>query len=269
MKFDLPKKEHPNLERYHTQDVDNAHHFANELYRELGSFLRAAVVFGSATREIKKEAGDIDLLIVLDDVMMHMTPEVVEAYRVIVNRLIVKISTRLHITTLKFTAFWEFARNGDPVIINILRDGVALVDSGFFDPLQVLLKRGRIRPTKESIWTYYARAPNTLYNSKGHILQATIDLYWAVIDSAHAALMKVGEIPPSPDHVADMMQRSLVRKKMLEASYVHTMRNFYTLMKKISHREIKEISGQRFDALFVTAEDFVKRMRRIIDDELQ
>ena len=194
-----------------------------------------------------------------------MSPEVVEAYRLIVQRAIVKVSTQLHITTMRFTAFWEYMRNGDPIAINLLRDGVALIDSGFFDPMQMLLKRGKIRPTQESIWTYYVRAPNTLHNSKWHLTQAVIDMYWAVIDSAHAALMKVGEIPPTPEHIADLMEQRLVKRKLLEHKYVTIMRNFYKLMKMITHRELNEIKGEEFDRYYRIADDFVRRMRRIIE----
>ena len=265
MKFDIPKKEHPNLERYYKEDIDTAYKFANEIYKELGSLIRAVVVFGSTARRTKQPGGDIDLLVIIDDLIMSMSPEVVEAYRIIVQNSIVRVSTKLHVTTMRFTSFWEYMRNGDPIAINLLRDGVALIDSGFFDPMQVLLKRGKIRPTQESIWTYYARAPNTLHNSKWPLLQAVIDLYWAVIDSAHAALMKVGEIPPTPEHVADLMEQKLVKRKMLEHKYVLIMRNFYRLMKMVTHREIVEIKGEEFERYYRIAEDFVSRMKRIIE----
>ena len=265
MKFDIPKKEHPNLERYYKEDIDTAYKFANEIYKELGSLIRAVVIFGSTARRTKQPGGDIDILIIIDDLMISMSPDVVEAYRLIVQKAIVKISTNLHITTMRFTSFWEYMRNGDPVAINLLRDGVALIDSGFFDPMQALLKRGRIRPTQESIWTYYARAPNTLHNSKWHLLQAVIDLYWAVIDAAHAALMKIGEILPTPEHVADLMEQKLVKKKLLEHKYVTIMRNFYSLMKMVTHREIVEIKGEEFERYYKIAEDFVHRMRRLIE----
>ena len=265
MKFDIPRKEHPNLERYYKEDAETAYRFANEIYRELGSFIRAVVLFGSTARRTKGPSGDIDILVIIDDLVMSMSPEVVEAYRLIVQKSIVKVSTNLHITTMRFTSFWEYMRNGDPIAINLLRDGVALIDSGFFDPMQMLLKRGRVRPTQESIWTYYTRAPNTLHNSKWHILQAVIDLYWAITDAAHAALMKIGEIPPTPEHVADLMEQKLVKRKLLEHKYVTIMRNFYRLMKMVTHREIVEIKGEEFDHYFKTAEDFVQRMKKIIE----
>mgnify|MGYP001566689825 FL=1 len=267
MKFDIPKKEHPNLERYYKEDVETSYRFANEVYKELGGFIRAIVIFGSTARKTKGLRGDIDILIVIDDLMMSLSPEVIEAYRLIVQKSIVRVSTKLHVTTMRFTSFWEYIRNGDPIAINLLRDGVALIDSGFFDPMQALLKRGRIRPTQESIWTYYARAPNTLHNSKWHLLQGVIDLYWAVIDAAHAALMKIGEIPPTPEHVADLMEQKLVKRKMLEHKYVTIMRDFYRLMKMVTHREIVEIKGEEFDRHYKIAEDFVHRMRKLIEHD--
>ena len=95
--------------------------------------------------------------------------------------------------------------------------------------------------------------------------QATIDLYWAVVDSAHAALMYLGHIPPSPKHVADLMEEKMVKKKILDKKYVTTMRTFYQLMKMITHREIKEVTGEQFDIYFEEAEEFVNKMKEIIE----
>lgn len=265
MKFDIARKEHPNLERFNKEDIETSYRFANEIYKELGSMIRAVVVFGSTARKTTTAGSDLDIMIILDDLLMSLTREVTEAYRVMVQNMIVKTSTRIHVTTMRFTSFWEYVRNGDPIIINILRDGVALIDSGFFDPLQALLKRGKIRPSQESIWTYYVRAPNTLHNSKWHLLQATLDLYWAVVDSAHAALMKAGEIPPTPSHVADMMEHSLVKKGLVEKKYVFVMKNFYKLMKMITHGQKREVRGDEFDRYWASADDFVRRMKQVID----
>ena len=266
MKFDLPRREHPNLEKYEKHDVNLSYRFANEIYKEMGGLIRGVVIFGSTARKATTPKSDIDILVIIDELTISLSPEVLEAYRVIVNKTIVRVSTRLHITTLRFTSFWEYMRNGDPIGINILRDGVALIDSGFFEPLQVLLKKGKIRPTSESIWTYYIRAPNTLHNSKWHLLQATLDLYWAVIDAAHAALMRQGEIPPTPEHVADLLESKLVKKRLLEHKYVTIMRHFYKLMKMITHREIKEIKGEEYDKYYKAAESFVNRMREFVEE---
>jgi len=269
VKFVVSKEENPNIGKYRREDLEIARKFAKKVYDEFGNFLKAIVLFGSTARitEKKKKGADIDILLIVDDVTITLTPEVVETYRIIVEKAIADISTRLHVTSMKLTTFWEYARVGDPVAVNILRDGVALMDSGFFDPMRVLLMRGRIRPTPESIWTYYTRAPTTMHNAKWHILKAALDLYWAVIDAAHAALMKLGEVPPSPSHVADMMEEKMVKQGLLEERYVKMMRNFYNLGKMITHGEITDISGAEYDTYREEAEDFINAMKEFIEKE--
>ncbi|MBI2138747.1 nucleotidyltransferase domain-containing protein [Candidatus Woesearchaeota archaeon] len=264
MRMNLDRKINPNLELYKQTDIDICYRFTRDAIKEFGKFVKAVVLFGSTARRTKGPHSDLDVLMVIDDLSLNLTDDLTEAYRIIVQKLIAKNSVRLHITTIRFSSFWDYLRNGDPVAINILRDGVALLDSGFFEPVQELLRRGRIRPTEEAIWTYYIRAPNTLHNSKWHLLQATVDLYWAVIDAAHAALMKHGETPPSPEHVADLLHDKLARHKLIEEKYVHIMRNFYRLSKMITHRELTEVKGEEFDRYYKEAEEFVQRMKKFI-----
>ena len=223
------------------------------------------VVFGSTVRRDNTEKSDIDVLVVSNDATFVIDQPLIEVYRVIVDQVLLKTSTKLHVTSMTFTSFWEFARAGDPVVVNILRDGVALYDKGFFDPLQRLLKHGRIRPSEESIWKYFGRAPKTLTNARWHLLQATLDLYWAVIDAAHAALMRQNVVPPTPDHVSEELNRTFVKKRMLEKKYVDTMTKFYSLSKKITHREIQQISGEEFERYYKEADSFIKRMKKLID----
>ncbi len=265
MKFTL-KKQKPGIAHYKKEDFDIAYEFSKRLYKEVTDFVKATVLFGSSARKTASQ-GDIDVLVIIDDLTIRLTPELTEAYTLITEKLVTEISPMLHITTLKLTAFWEYVRSGDPVIVNMLREGIALLDTGFFEPIQFLLKQGRIRPTHESVWSYFAKAPSTLYNSKWHLLQATIDLYWAVIDAAHAALMKLGEIPPSPEHVADMMQIHMVNKGLIDKKYADTMKKFYKLSKMINHREIKEISGKEYDSHYKEAQDFVYKIREFIEEE--
>lgn len=263
MDFRVNRIENPNIQSYTKDELNLAYQFSKKIYDEFGTFLKAIILFGSAARKEKKE-GDIDILVIVDDTAVNMSAELVETYRIIIEKVIAQVSTRLHVTSLKLTSFWEYVRAGDPVAINILRDGVALLDTGFFDPLRALLTRGRVRPSPESVWIYFARAPRTLHNAKWHILQATIDLYWAVIDAAHAALMNIGAVPPSPDHVADLIEQRLVKEKRVPKKYVNIMRNFYDLQKKIMHREIKEIKAIEFERYYKEAEDFVNKMESLI-----
>ena len=173
-------------------------------------------------------------------------------------------TTKLHVVSLKFTAFWDYVRNGDPIIMNILRHGAPIIDQNFFTPIQYLLQQGRIRPSMEAVYSYYERSPRTLYNSRWHVIQATLDLYWAVVDSAHAALMKMEVTPPAPAEIGDLLEKELLPRKLVSKKEVITVRKFYNLMKMITHREVRHIEGREYDNYYQEAEEFVKIMEKIV-----
>ncbi len=266
MEFKIKKEDRKSKYFFHEKDFEIAKKFAERTYKEFGGLIKAVVVFGSTVRRASLTNKDIDLLIVLDDVSIILTKEIIQTYRIIIEKIMWEIEpNKLHVQSMRWTSFWDYIRAGDPVAINILRYGYALVDTGFFDPLQALLDRGRIRPSQESIYTYYTMAPASLQRSREHILSATMDLYWACIDSAHAALMAEGEIPPSPDHVADMIDQDLVSKKLVAKKQSDVMRLMYKVFKQIVHREISIVSGQDYEKYRVLASDFIKEMKKIIE----
>lgn len=265
MKFKIPKRSAAFEKKYPREALKIARKFAKKVYKELGDFVVALTLFGSSARGESGRKGDIDIIIIIDDVHVELTRELVETYRIIIAKCVADVDPkRLHVQTVNLTTFWEYVRAGDPVAINILRDSIALIDIGFFDPLQILLFNGRIRPTQESVWTYFSMAPASIHRAETKMDLAVIDLYWAVIDAAHAALMSIGEIPPSPAHVAELMEEKMVKPGYLDEKYVHIMRHMYEISKRIMHRQIHGISGERYDKYKRLAEQFVTRMRRFI-----
>ncbi len=266
MKFKINPRENPNIQEYPREETEIAREFAKKVYDEFGSFVKSVILFGSASREATKTR-DIDVLIIVDDVSVQLSREITQTYRIIIENLVADISDKLHVTTLRLTSFWEYLRSSDPVAVNILRDGVALIDSGFFDPLRVLLIQGRIRPTAESVWNYFVRAPTTLRNSQWHILQAALDLYWAVIDASHAILMHYGEIPPTPAHVSELVKEKIVSKKILPKTYPAIIKKYFDLAKKIEGREIKKISGPEYERYYKEATEFVDKIKQILEKE--
>jgi predicted nucleotidyltransferase/uncharacterized protein (UPF0332 family) len=266
VEFDIQKRKGQIAQSYPHDVMDIAFDFSKRVYREFSKFIKVIALFGSTARKMHNTSGDIDILVIVDDVSVIVDQEFAEAYRIIMEKIVAEVAPKkLHITTLKFTSFWEYVRAGDPVAVNILRDGVPIIDSGVFEPLQILLQQGRIRPSVESMWSYFNRAPVTLNNSKWHVKQAALDLYWSVIDSAHAALMKMGEVPPSPSHVGDMLDEKLVAKGLLDKRYPVIAKRFYALSRSILHGSVVEIKGSQFDEYFKEAADFVAEMQRIVE----
>ncbi len=77
------------------------------------------VVFGSATKG-KRKPTDIDILVILDDVRLQFSEDVVQTYRIIAQKIIADThKERLHVQSMKFSSFWEYVRAGDPVATNI------------------------------------------------------------------------------------------------------------------------------------------------------
>lgn len=269
LEFTIKKRVKHTPNKYSKEDIDIVYEFCKQAKKEFNELIKAIVLFGSTARRsqnlTKEKSADIDILIIVDDVNIQFSQEIVQTYRIILEKLVAKISRRLHITTLKFTNFWEYVRAGDPIAINILRDGIPIIDTGFFDPLQILLAQGRIRPSAESIQNYLALAPQTLQNSKNHILHATLDLYWAVIDAAHAALMSINEIPPSPAHVSEIIDEKLVKTGLINKKYSFIVKQFYDLGKSIMHGELLNVSGQQYDVYYSEAREFVSEMKRFIE----
>ena len=259
------KKENENIHKYPTDDFKIAQKFSQQLKNELGDFIMGTIIFGSSARRQTTKESDIDVLVVSNDISFQINDALVESYRIIIESIIANTSSKLHVTSMTYTSFWEYVKAGDPVAVNILRDGVGIIDTGFFEPLQKLLQQGRVRPSEESVWRYFGRAPRPLLNSRWHLLQATLDLYWAVIDSAHAALMRKNEVPPTPEHVAEILDKVYVKHKLLEKKYVESMNRFYKLSKMITHREIKQISGPEYEKYYHEAEAFVRRMKKLVE----
>lgn len=269
MEFKVEKKRNSNVKKYKKDELSIALEFAKQAKKEFEELVKGIILFGSAARKLDSkmdENSDIDLLVVLDDVNIKPTPELAEAYRIVCEKIVAKISPRIHITTLKFTTFWDFMKNGDPVGINILRDGVALIDTGFFDPMQALLLRGQIRPSYESIWTYFNRAPKNLEKSRKALIAATVDLYWGVMDAGHAALMKMGCVPPSPEQMGTLIKEKLVDKKICDKKYADIATFFYKINKEIDHRLITDVSGSEYEKYYLKAKLFVEKMRTIINE---
>lgn len=270
MEFKIEKRTRPVEVHFPDKEFNIAREFAKRVYQEFGTFVKALILFGSTTKGKLAKEGDIDILIIIDDVSINLTRELTHTYRIITEKILAGMpdSERLHIQSMKFSSWWEYVRAGDPVAINVLRYGISLIDTGIFDPLQALLDNGRIRPTKEAIHTYFVMAPASLYRAKDHLLSAMVDLYWASVDAAHAALMALGEIPPSPEHVADMLEQKMVKKGLLKKRYAEIMHRNYVTFKRIIHRDIKEVDGADYDKYKQDTAMFVNEIKKFLDKKI-
>jgi len=245
-------------------DQDIAYDFAIKAYKKFQDVIKSIALFGSVAKGTPYKKSDIDIIIVVDDCTVLWDEELIAWYREELSKLVSQQNYKkeIHLNTVTLSTFWKEIKEGDPVAINVLRYGEPLIDyGGFFNPLKVLLRRGKIRPTPEAIYISLNRAPMHLSRSKYALLSAVEGLYWAMVDSAHAAIMTAGHIPPSPEHIYDMMKKTLPK---INRKCVEDFKEMYVIAHQINHGNIKSISGKQLDDLRKKAENFVNEMKKEI-----
>jgi len=252
-----------------TSERDIALDFASKVYKEFDKIIKSVVLFGSSAKKISTPDSDIDIIIIIDDVSIRWDQELIAWYREELGGLIRgnPYKKSLHINTVKLSAWWGDLTRGDPVIVNILRYGEPLIDfGGFFTPLKVLLQEGKIRSTPESIYTLLQRAPVHMARARAGLLSVVDGLYWACVDSAHAALIAAKIMPPSPEHISEILKEEFVDKKMLKQKYADYYLQIHQIAKEIIHGKKIEIKGRDVDELTAITDEFVGEMARIVDE---
>jgi len=244
--------------------------FVTKVHEKFDRMLKASILFGSQTKDTAKPTSDIDIIFIIDDAGINWDLELIAWYREELGKIIAKhareYGREFHINTVKLTTWWEDLLHGDPVVVNIIRYGEALIDSGgFFEPLKALLIQGRMRATTEAAYAALRRAPTHIARSKASELGAIEGVYWSMVDSAQAALITAGKLPPSPEHISQMLKQNFVDTGVMKIDFVRAYNDLYALHKSIAHGEIADIQGVEIDQWQDRAEKFLSEMTRIIN----
>ena len=254
------------------RESDIAMDFATKVYKKFDKLVKSVILFGSAAKQTTVTGSDIDIIIILDDVAVNWDQELIAWYREELEKLVKRNPYKgsLHINTVKLSTWWEDLMRGDPVVINILRYGEAMIDlAGFFNPLKHLLIKGKIKSTPEAIFSALQRAPIHIARSKIAELNAIDGLYWSMVDSAHAALIAANIPPVSPEHIPGDLKENFVNKGKLKMKYVVWYRDLLVLHKKITHGEVKNLKGVEIDDWQDRAEEFLEVMANLVKDLIE
>lgn len=252
-------------------DSDIAMDFATKVYLRFNKLIKSVILFGSVAKKTAVPGSDIDIIVLIDDASIGWDQELISWYREELEKLVRHnpYKKALHINTIKLTTWWEDLLKGDPIVMNIIRDGESLIDfGGFFEPLKYLLVNGKIRATPEAIYSLLARAPQHIMRSKVSELNAIEGLYWGMIDSAQAALISMKVQPSSPENIPFELKKNFVNDGKLKMKYAVWLRDLLMLHKKILHKEIVDLKGIEIDDWHKRTEEFLEVMAKLVNDTL-
>jgi predicted nucleotidyltransferase len=250
-------------------EEDIAMDFAIKVYQKFNKIVKSVVLFGSTIKRDATAGSDIDIIIIIDDVSINWDQELIAWYREELSNILKSnpYKKEIHINTIKLSTWWSDLMKGDPVVINVIRYGKSMIDlAGFFEPLKFLLMKGEIKSTPEAIYNCLQRAPIHMSRSKAAELSSIEGLYWAMVDSAQAALIAAKVSPPSPEHIPGNLKEIFADSGKLKIKYVIDFRDLHILHKKIMHGEIKDLKGVEIDAWQDKTKDFVDVMAQLVKE---
>jgi uncharacterized protein (UPF0332 family)/predicted nucleotidyltransferase len=231
-------------------------------------YIKCVVVWGSVVRGDYTGKSDVDIYTIFDDTKMPLKK--FNELRPKIDQDIFKIAReldpRLHPQpVISLTEFWDGVRNAHPLFYNIVREGFAVHDAGFFIPMRKLLEWGKFPATPEAAYNRIQSVPQRITRVKSiKTMMIAEDLYMAMTDSSQALLMFVGVGPPPPKQVAKQLREHFVNSKLLDDKYVKMYEKTLSFRKKVEHKEIKGITGKELDKYIEETEDFIKTFHKLL-----
>ena len=235
--------------------------FSKDLIEKVDGLVKSIVLFGSYAENKESEKSDIDLLIIIDDIYAKDLNITVPFYFDNLNKLLADEKyKKIHVTTLTLSKFWEMILNGDPLVLDVLRKGEAMIDpAGIFGSLKKMLENGLIKTSPEYLEIMKKRAEEGINYANLMLIKAFESLYNSVVTISQYYLIKNNINIYSPEDILYKFEE-LKRKRKISTEVYNYYKKVYEYMKKMEHREVKNID---LDLLKEFLEEFGKYKEKL------
>lgn len=250
-------------------DLKLLYDFADKLVEKFGGFVQGLILFGSVAKDKQRKESDLDVLALVDDATWDVTNELISTWRIGVGRILLdmRAAHKLHVTTLGIVQFWDAVRYSEPVVLNVLRDGQPIIETGFFRPLKRLLELGAIKPSREAVEIRRTNSLNFFRRHSSRLFFVFDDLYWASMNAAHAVLLAHDIIPASPEEVAEVFSKKM--KKKVAKKDITFLKRIVTTAKDIAIKKKKFLTLDEIKKFQKDTEKFVLKMSKISKKKLK
>ncbi len=217
---------------------------------------------------------DITAVIIIDDmqdIKEHERKKLDALAHEISDKTFSEYGIKIHRTYYDISEYWDLIRHGSPVTFQEIRDGIPVYDpAGFFVPLKMLIKKGKIPGTKEAMRKLISKAPLRLKRIRKEFMASILEnTYSAVVDAGQAPLVMAGHSPPTQKKVAETLAAIFVKKGDLEPEYVRYADEIIRYWKDYEHGKIKDIKGENLDRMLENSGRFIRRMEDLMEDICQ
>jgi len=240
--------------------------FTNEARKQYGNIIKSVMIFGSAASGTMVKGSDADLWVVLDDTATKSSEDLEK-----VNAQLYLIAHELkdiHIQTATLTEFWQWIKMGSPELINYLRRGLVVYDTGFVKPVQRMLQMGLIPPSDETV-SLKARAAEARYRKiKLDIKSMVFELRYTAMDMIQAVVMHYYKATPDYKAAPEFLEK-LVKEKKIEKIYVEKFKQLDQLWKDIDHKVIKEVTAEQLDKALQLSKEIINRFKKLLPEDLR
>ncbi|MCJ7429234.1 MAG: nucleotidyltransferase domain-containing protein [Candidatus Nanohaloarchaeota archaeon QJJ-5] len=241
------------------------------LEAELGPYLKAVWVYGSAARQEQTEGSDIDILVLLDDTADGFDEDVYKTAKTMTNDIENNHENKdLHFQPPKLLShWWELIISGEPWAVTSIKDAQVLYDkSGYLALTKQLLEAGEMHGTYERAQRLMERSREKVRETNELMLEdITSELLSAMTEAARAVLMYYGNPPPAPSRIGSQLQETFVETEdLLPQQAVDDYTEFYRVTEKIAHGSMTDIDGEELDTYIEEAIRFIQAMAKLFDE---
>jgi len=245
--------------------IEKSVKFMNEIRRKFGEIVKSVLIFGSVARGDIRPTSDVDVWVILDDTALKTS---VDFDRIREDILITAENLKeLHVQITHLTEFWQWVRMGSPELINFLRYGLVLYDTGFVKPIQRMLQLGLIPPSEEVIKLKQKASEIRLEKIKSDLRSMIFDLRYCASDMIQAVVMYYYKTQPDPKEIPKYLEK-MVEDGKIENDFLEKWKEIDKLWKDIDHQVVKEVDGEYLQKALKIAKELIERFRKLLPDEI-
>lgn len=239
--------------------------FTNLARKQFGGMIKSVLIFGSAAKGTMKEGSDIDVWIILDDTATKSSEDLGKVDTQLY--LMAREFKDLHIQTTTLTEFWKWVREGSPELVNFLRYGLPVYDTGFVKPVKRMLEMGLIPPSEETIALKAKTAEARMKKIELDLKSMIFELRYAATDICQAVVMYYYKARPDQKAIPGYLEK-LVEEKGLEKKYVEKFVELDKLWKDIDHGKIKKVEIEHVKKAMELANEIIERLKTLLPQEI-